>query len=157
MAFDQAIADSICAEIAAGTSVRQACEMHGQNRSELYKWLREVPTFADQYARAREECAETLANEILDIADDSRNDWIEREDKDGNKYVELHREAIERSRMRLDARKWLASKLLPKQYGDRIDVTGTSTQQVIVRHVLHTREPTPIELEPHDVKLIERK
>ena len=127
MAFDQAKADEICATIADGVSVRQACIEHGQNRSELYKWLRKNPDFADQYARAKEESAEPYAEEMLDIADDGRNDWEERENaRTGETYIALNREAIERSRLRIETRKWIASKLKPKKYGDKVqhDVDG---------------------------------
>jgi len=73
------------------------------------------------YARAREAQAEVLADEIVEIADDSSEDFIfaEGEDQDGKgakKYV--NKEYVKRSALRVDARKWVAAKLLPKKYGD---------------------------------------
>jgi hypothetical protein len=55
------------------------------------------------------------------IADDGRNDWMARKDPSNPGY-ELNGEHVQRSRLRLDARKWLTSKILPKQYGDRTEV-----------------------------------
>lgn len=134
MAFDQAIADRICERIAEGISTRKACEELQQNRSELYKWLGENPSFADQFARAKNESAESLADELIDIAEDGRNDWEERENaKTGETYIALNREAIERSRLRIDARKWVASKLLPKKYGDRLQTDNETRVTVVLR------------------------
>ncbi|MRT15312.1 hypothetical protein GJV07_24145 [Enterobacteriaceae bacterium RIT711] len=69
-----------------------------------------------QYARAREVQAEILAEEIIEIADDSSGDVIV--DEDG--HEQTNHERVARSRLRVDARKWYASKLAPKRYGDRI-------------------------------------
>ncbi|AGG31951.1 hypothetical protein MU9_2906 [Morganella morganii subsp. morganii KT] len=69
-----------------------------------------------QYARAREIQAELLAEEIIEIADDSSGDVIV--DDDGKEQT--NHERVARSRLRVDARKWYASKLAPKRYGDRI-------------------------------------
>jgi hypothetical protein len=70
--------------------------------------------FFPQYARAREIQAYAVADELLEIADDGRNDWMER-----NGGCELNGEHVQRSRLRIDARKWHLSKILPKVYGDR--------------------------------------
>jgi len=72
--------------------------------------------FRDQYTCAREDLADKLADEILQIADDSRNDTYL--DAMGN--VKVNHGAIARSRLQIDARKWLVSKLAPKKYGDGV-------------------------------------
>ena len=64
------------------------------------------------------------ADEILDICDDGSNDWIERQNKDGSTYETVNSEVINRSRLRVDTRKWLLSKLMPKKYGDKIIHAG---------------------------------
>lgn len=62
--------------------------------------------------------AEGMADEILEIADDGRNDWMEIQNRDGDNIGwKVNGEAVQRSRLRIDARKWLLSKLLPKKYG----------------------------------------
>lgn len=112
------MADEICERLADGESLRKIClSDHMPNRATVFRWLHLHSSFRDQYARAREAQADALADEILDIADDGLNDSYE--DEDGNKRTD--HDVIARSRLRVDARKWIASKLKPKVYGDRID------------------------------------
>ena len=75
---------------------------------------------SEQYARARESQADKLAEDLLQIADDGLNDTYT--DSDGNKRTD--QDVIARSRLRVDARKWLAGKMAPKKYGDRQIVEG---------------------------------
>ena len=79
-------------------------------------WLQRHADFMQQYARAREIQAELLAEEIIEIADDSAGDVII--DDEGREQT--NHERVARSRLRVDARKWYASKLAPKRYGDRV-------------------------------------
>jgi hypothetical protein len=81
--------------------------------------------FSAKYAQAREAGYLKIADELLDIADDGRNDWEERETR-GSTYIALNKEAVERSKLRVETRKWLLSKMLPKVYGDKItnEITG---------------------------------
>ncbi len=88
--------------------------------------------FMDQYARAREAQAEVRADEIVDIADDESGDFTT--DEDGKRVV--NHEHIQRSRLRVDARKWVASKLLPKRYGDKLQHTGEGGGPVPHEHRL---------------------
>jgi hypothetical protein len=90
------------------------------DKSFVLDWLAADPSFAAQYARAREEQADTFADDIVEIADDARNDWMERHGKDDLGWVE-NGEHIQRSKLRVDARKWTAAKLRPKKYGDKIE------------------------------------
>jgi hypothetical protein len=119
--FTDAIADAICEKLADGQSLRTICagdEM--PNRATVFRWLASNETFRDQYARARDAQAEALADEILDIADDGSNDWMERyDDEGGNIGWRENGEAMQRSKLRVEARKWVAAKLLPKKYGDK--------------------------------------
>ena len=84
------------------------------NKATVFRWLRGNEAFRDQYVRAKEAQAEALADEIVDIADDGHNDWMKRRYGEDERWVE-NGEAIQRSRLRVDARKWVASKLLPKK------------------------------------------
>jgi hypothetical protein len=117
--FTPEIADVICVRLAEGESLRSICrddEMPTQ--SMVFRWLADDnnKTFREQYARAREAQADHLAEEILEIADDGRNDTYE--DENGNTRTD--QEVIGRSKLRVDARKWLASKMAPKKYGDKL-------------------------------------
>ena len=119
--YTQELADRICEQLAMGKSVRTVCKQEDMPAmSTVFKWLRENDDFSEQYARAKEESADVLAEEILDIADDGQNDTYI--DDKGN--VKTDHDVIARSRLRVDARKWIAAKLKPKKYGDKIDVTS---------------------------------
>jgi hypothetical protein len=94
-------------------------------KATVFRWLGVHEAFRDQYARAREAQADTLADEMLDIADDGDNDWMERKGEDGQSLGwRENGEAIGRSKLRLDTRKWIASKLKPKKYGDKLALGG---------------------------------
>jgi hypothetical protein len=126
--YSQETALLICERLADGKSLRTICLDEAMPaKSTVFKWLIENQKFSDQYALAREAQADTLVDEMLDIADDGSNDWMERTGKDGTSIGwQENGEAIGRSRLRLDARKWIAAKLRPKKYADRIqqEVTG---------------------------------
>jgi len=77
------------------------------------------PGFFTQYARAREIGYHSMADETLEISDDGTNDWMKRTHGEDTIDV-VNNEAIARSRLRVDTRKWLLSKALPKIYGDRV-------------------------------------
>lgn len=134
------LGDKICAEIAKGVSVKTICGKRGMpSRETFYAWLRKHDEFLDNYARAKEDCADLMAEEILEIADDGTNDWMEHRDKDGTPVgLKLNNEHVQRSRLRVDSRKWLASKLKPKKYGDKqlLEHTGQDGQAIkyIVEH-----------------------
>ena len=119
--FNQEIADKICEIIATTTkSLRTICNDEDMpSVTTLLKWVRERKDFAEQYARAKEEQADMLIEEIIDIADDNSEDLLG-EDKNGNKIE--NKEFVNRSRIRIDTRKWLASKLKPKKYGEKIEI-----------------------------------
>ena len=103
----QALADEICEHIGDGKSLRSFCEQEGRpSAPTVCRWLRmeETAWFAEQYARAREVQADALFNDILDIVDQAEDPQI--------------------ARLRMDARKWMAGKLRPKVYGDKVELGG---------------------------------
>lgn len=114
--YTKAKGNAICKSLANGQSLRTICKRDGMpNKTTIQRWLRTNEDFRTQYARARDEQAQHYADEIIDIADDSTNDFMVNEH--GVEVVD--HEAIQRSKLRIDSRKWVASKLLPKKYGDR--------------------------------------
>lgn len=122
-AFTQNIADDICERIGGGQSLRSICKADGMPAmSTVFKWLNEQPAFSEQYARAREAQADALFDEIQDIADDGSNDWMERRREDGSVDEVVNHEHISRSKLRIETRRWMAGKLKPKKYGDKIEV-----------------------------------
>lgn len=83
----------------------------------VFRWLREDEAFQQQYARAKEEAADSLADEIVDIADERDGKAIMADGEEVS--VVFDSTAVARNRLRVDARKWIAAKLKPKKYGDR--------------------------------------
>lgn len=121
--YNERLATEFCKRIALGNSMRTVCKSDDMpDVSTIFDWLRIHEDFAKQYARACEERAEAYVEEIFDIADDAHNDWMEEEYKGRTRTV-VNREAIERSKLRADVRKWYASKVRPKKYGDKLDLT----------------------------------
>lgn len=97
----------------------------------VLKWLREDKNgFLAQYTRAKEEQADLLVEDMLDIADDGTNDYMTIEKGDKTYNVE-DKEVTNRSKLRVETRKWIASKLKPKKYGDKLDVTSTSRTIIV--------------------------
>jgi len=117
--ISQAASDYICDQIAEGRSLRSILKDSDMPASStVFKALAADRGFAERYARAREVQADALFDEILDIADESKNDTFV--DADGN--ISTNQEVVARSRIRIDARKWMAGKLRPKVYGDKLDL-----------------------------------
>jgi sugar phosphate isomerase/epimerase len=103
---------------AEGQSVAEICERRDQpSQQSVYSWLRENGHFLERYTAAREQQADKLFREIIEIADDAGGDYVTT--SDGKRIVD--HENIQRSRLRVDARKWAAARLAPKKYGDRVE------------------------------------
>ena len=111
--------------VAEGRTVKEFCETDGRlSRSTFYKLMRTDPEVARIYAQAKEIGAETLADELLEIADDSRNDYVERHRVDGSAYIAFQDENVKRSALRITTRQWLLERLMAGKYGNRIQHTG---------------------------------
>lgn len=118
--YTQELADKICEELAQGKSMRTVCLPSDMPVcSTVFKWLREHKEFSEQYARAKEESADAMSEDILDIADDGRNDWMVIHNKAGMPIEVPNREVIDRSKLRVDTRKWLMAKMKPKKYSEK--------------------------------------
>ncbi len=119
--FTDDLASAICQRIAAGETIRLICQDGDMpSKATLYRWLAAPAqaAFRDQYAVALEARAELMAEEILAIADDGANDFVEKQLKSGEITHVFDSERVQRSRLRVDARKWLLAKMLPRKYGD---------------------------------------
>lgn len=95
----------------------------------IFDWLHADKAFAEAYARAKEEQADFLVEEMLAIADDDSADaiFVEVDDKSGKSAkMVCNNEFIQRSRLKVDTRKWIASKLKPKKYGDKIELEASN-------------------------------
>ncbi|SDG34785.1 terminase small subunit protein [Pelagibacterium luteolum] len=129
--FSEAIADAICERIANGESLRAICADDDMPaKSSVFKWLSLHETFADQYARAREAQADALFDDILNIADTPLVGQKTKATSDG-KLETTEGDMIEHRRLQVDARKWMASKLQPKKYGDKTQLTGDAENPIV--------------------------
>lgn len=117
----QALVPVILAEIASGKSLREACRAEDMPAASTFLlWAAEDVALAEQYARAMQTRADLIFDEILEISDDARNDWMVRHGQDDAGYA-ANGEHIQRARLRVDARKWMLGKMNPKKYGEKID------------------------------------
>ncbi len=122
--YTEALVAKICTRLAEGETLRAICRDPGMpDKATILRWLadKEKADFRAQYTYAREMQADALFDEALEIADDASGDWTE--DKGGKKVVD--HENIQRSRLRVDTRKWAAGKMAPKKYGDKLDLGGS--------------------------------
>ncbi|MGO4334966.1 terminase small subunit protein [Labrys sp. KB_33_2] len=120
--FTQDIADAICERLANGESLRSIClDGNMPAQSTVFRWLAANASFREQYAHAREAQADALFDESLDIADDGSNDWMRRNDPE-NAGWQANGENIQRSKLRIETRRWMAGKLRPKVYGEKTAV-----------------------------------
>lgn len=123
----------ICSMISDGQSVREICASDDMpDKATVFRWLGIHEEFRDQYALACNARAEHMADEILDIADNGENDWMERRNDEGETVGwRENGEAIQRSKLRVDTRKWLLSKLQPKKYGDKLDLNHGAQDSLV--------------------------
>jgi hypothetical protein len=124
--YTQELADSICELTATSSrSLDSICKEVKIGVRTVLDWLcdDDKKDFAQKYARSKEEQADFLANEILEIADDGRNDLMTIGFGD-KAYEAENKEVVNRSKLRVEARKWLAGKLRPKKYGDNLKLSG---------------------------------
>ncbi len=122
--YTEAKGRAICKLLASGVTLTQICKREGMPAiATVLKWAQdEKLPFYEQYARARDLGYSLMASQLLDIADDGHNDWMTIETRGGAEIEVVNREAIQRSELRVNTRKWLLSKALPKLYGDKLDV-----------------------------------
>ena len=132
--YSDALAGEICSRIAQGTPLRTICADAGMpGLATVITWLGKYPEFQAQYARAREEQADALADDIVRIADEAP--------PPDSETGKIDSAWVAWQRNRIDARKWTAMKLKPKKYGYRVALTGAADGapiQVESRHVFDT-------------------
>lgn len=133
MAYSQKEIDSIFGTIVQhikdGNSLRSALRLDGMPTSEtFYKWCDSDEEKATQYARADKDREDKIFNEILDIADDGTNDYMTITKGDQTYNVE-DREVTSRSKLRVEARKWVLSKMNPQKYSDKLQVDQSEFEE----------------------------
>ena len=111
--YTDSIADEICARLATGETIRSMCRKTKRlpSRDSIHKWILKHPYFADRYMLARKLHAQYMQDEILDLADDPA--------------ISESMVLLNWARMRIDSRKFLLAKVLPK-----VALTGSYIQQL---------------------------
>ena len=113
--------ESLCEHVTDGGHMADYCKERGIEYTTMLKWLNADPLRSEMYARAREDRADKIADEIVAISDEV--EVAARYDGEDVKLA-LDAAAVARNRLRVDARKWVASKLKPRTYGDKLDLTA---------------------------------
>lgn len=117
------LAQEICDKIRKGLSLREIEKCEGMpSIFAIWDWLDKKEGFAKQYAQAKTEQAELLADEIVAIAD---------EEMPRDAQGKIDPAAVNQARLRVDARKWVAAKLLPKKYGESQTLRGDAENPLI--------------------------
>jgi hypothetical protein len=144
--YSPELAAEICTRLSRGEALRKMClDDHMPDESTVYDWLFSSKTgdFPKLYALARERQTEFWAEECIQIADETERDTITKTGRNGEEYESQNSEWINRSRLRVDTRKWLMSKLAPKKYGEKIqqEITGKDGESLIPSITINTVKP----------------
>jgi len=120
--YSDEIMSKVFKRVAQGESLRSVCRDKAMPCIQsILTWIGQKPGLLEQYEAARQTAADVFADEIVEIADE--------EPRDENGKIDPG--AVQRNRLRVDARKWIACKLKPKRYGDRVEHTGEGASVTI--------------------------
>ena len=127
--YDPVVAEKICELLSDGIPLREICRMEGMPPwRNIYFWMARDEDLSAHIARAREMGYDNIAEECLDIADNSTNDWMDREFRNAHGKIEVERvadtEHIQRSKLRIETRLKLLAKWRPDKYGDKTILAG---------------------------------
>jgi hypothetical protein len=137
--YSQATADAICERIADGESLRSICAEEGMpNKSTVFRWLEALPDFATKYARAREFQADSMADDIVDIADTTQI-GVKTKTNEKGEVETTEGDMIEHRKLRIAARQWTAEKLRPKKYGPKLEIDQRTTLTDLTEEQLDAR------------------
>lgn len=131
--YKEEVAADICARLAAGEPLVRICKDEDKPHvATVYRWLIAHEGFRDMYARAREDQADTLADEIVAIADEPVAGKKTTTKANGDVET-VEGDMLEHRKLRVDARKWTAAKLKPRKYGDKLELAGDKENPLIHR------------------------
>lgn len=134
-------ARAICMRLMNGESLRSICNRkYYPPKATVFRWIHSIPGFRDQYTQAREVQQEYYLEEMFEIADDASNDWMERHDKEGNNIGwQLNGEHVNRSRLRIDTRKWVMERMSAKRYGNKQQIEHSGSVQELSDEQINKR------------------
>lgn len=115
--YTQELANRICEQLSQGISLRSVCrEEYMPDAASVFRWLSEKKEFCEQYARAKEESADAMAEDILELSDGAIGVIKSGAEKKSGALAQA-------VRLQVDTRKWIMSKMKPKKYADKLDLT----------------------------------
>lgn len=129
--YTRELADLICERMSRGPSLRSICRQDDIpiDESTVRHWaIQDIDGFAARYAKAREAQMDAWADEILEVSDDDGGDTIGGED--GKTFPNSAN--IQRSRLRVDTRKWLMSKIAPKRYAEKVQAEHSGSVNITI-------------------------
>jgi len=140
MNYDPVKGEKIAGLIISGWTIKKICALDDMPGADVFfRWLREHEDFAEIYARAKEDQADMFVDEMLMIADDDEppQDGVV-EPQDGVMKIDYNK--IQRDKLRIDVRKWAASKFKAKKYGDRTILAGDADAPLVQPDKLNAAE-----------------
>lgn len=134
--YTDEIALEVLSALAEGRGIVTICKApHLPHHSTIFEWIHKRPEFAERYARAKEEAADYLADQIVEIADEAPPTLESGATDNG---------AVQHQRLRVEARKWTAAKLKPKKYGDKIQAEHSGADGGPIKYTVVTGVPDPL-------------
>lgn len=125
--YRDSLANAICIRLSLGESLNKICQLDKYpKKSTVYRWLLEKENFKDKYQRAREMQQENFLDDIIAIADDSSEDYTTVAGKNGD-FEKFDSEHVQRSRLRIDTRKWVMERMAPRKYATKTQVDNISS------------------------------
>lgn len=147
--YSDELTTEILRRLRLGETLRSICRDPAMpDRSTVYEWFEVHKSFSDQYEEARRKGCDAMADELIEIAHDGTNDWMEKHHYKGDDTRAVNGEHIQRSRLRVDTLKWYLAKFAPRRFGDRVALEhqgadGKDLQPVLNITVSHQSEPAP--------------
>jgi hypothetical protein len=155
--YSEEVANEILKYLSCGMSLAQIEQCEGMpTRRTVLTWRWEHPDFSEKYTKAREAGLDAIAEDILNISDDGSKDWEERLAYNGGvPKLEVNGEVINRSKLRVDSRKWLLGKLAPRKYGEKqqLEMSGKIETEVSTKAALLAELLPPEQLAEMEAKL----
>jgi hypothetical protein len=155
--YSEAVASEICQRMTTGQGLLRICaDDHMPDRATVYRWLEANAGFRDRYVRAREALMDFYAEQILVVAFDESGDIVVDQAPDGRSKTVANHAKVQRDRLKVDSLKWIASRLFPKRYGDKMELLGQdggSSSTISISWLESDRAP-PVAPEPQPPKQI---
>lgn len=120
----KAIIEKVLTNMIEGMSLRKSCLASGTTAQSFIRWCDDDKSLSERYAHAREAMIDKMADELLDIADTPAKT---------NENGSIDNGAVQEKRLQIDTRKWVLSKIAPKKYGDKLEVSGDSGSPLVHR------------------------